>query len=491
MASIEMRVDLSTLVDAVIAGNAEQIVAAARAHLRAGESADVLLGRIGLIAAHGDRDGNAVLTLAAAAMLSRYVHVIPPPVNGSIERPIPNFPDESNQSHERELPLFAQALLAVAPVVRAGNEAPVSYPKPLYPSGLPEGKNVNAAMHEAIYTNDTQLAERLLLGLYGTGADYRTMQVRTYDGISATFQDAGHPLMLAVRGFQLLGTVEWGDRAPVILHWLAPHLPLRPSANEPEWVEALRSFTADPSRSVASVRTRLSPPKESNALPLRQLVLSEASTTQVCQGVYDALLKGEASPRAISSVIALAASDVLRKVGDGDRDLFVRAAHGLLFAAAARQVFQQVQDVEVLALLFTSAAYVNALNKEVTAQPQGEPAQPQASTATIGGGLIAPSQLEALKAQLDAQDLNGALTTARRYLNLGHDPRGLFGTIALSAAQVDAAADQGHTLQIVQAAAETYLAWPAQLAETTIEGLLYAALRAAVFGTRDNIVSRL
>ncbi|MBV9229740.1 MAG: hypothetical protein JOZ18_10540 [Chloroflexi bacterium] len=480
MASVEMGVDLSTLVDALISGNHEQIVAAARDHLQHGEAADVLIGRLGMIVAHGDPDGHIITTLTAAAMLARYLHWIPGPL------------DTNEPARDQALPLFVQALLVAAPAVRAGHNAQDQYPKPFFPSALVDtGKTVNDKLHEAIYGNDELLAERLLFGLYGTGADYRTMQVRAYDSIATTFQNAGHPQIFAVRGFQLLDTVEWGDRAPNIIHWLAPHLPLRPDANEPEWVNTVRTFTADPSHSLTSIRTRLAPPKAENALPLRSLLLSDADTTQVCQGVYDAIIKGEASPRAVGSVIALAAADVLQKIDEGNREAFVHAAHGLLFSAATRLVFQQVQDVEVLNLLFTSAAYINALHKETAAQ-QGtaRPATtPPSTTSPAGGGLIAGAQLEVLRSQLKAQDFSSALVTARRYLQLRHDPRALFGTIGLVAALTDATADQGHTLQIVQAASEEFMAWPASLADTNIEGLLQIALRAATSGQRNPLIS--
>jgi hypothetical protein len=263
-------------------------------------------------------------------------------------------------------------------------------------------------------------------------------------------------------------------------------------------VRSVREYTGDQAHSVVSIRTRLSTPKNASALSLRQLINSDADTTKVCQGVYDALIKGEASPKAVGAVIALAAADILEYVPDTDRALFVRVAHGLLFSAAVRQVFQRVQDVEVLNLLFTSAAFVNALYKEVIgngAQRQSASASTSkgaSSTAIAGGGLIAATQLETVASQLKAQDLGGALATAQRYFRLGHDPRALFATIALVASSIDAVDDQGHTLQIVQAAAEEYMGWSQlRLPETNIEGLLLVALRAAAFGKRDSIVSRL
>src|SRR6266571_2835745 len=445
MPTIGMSVDMSALVDATVAENSQETITVARNLLRSGAPAAELAGRAGLIAAAGDSDGHAIVTLSAAAALSRWMMAVP------------RLPEQDPESHEEELPLLVQALIATAPALREGKKTEVRYPDPLYPSGLAE-KTVDEKMHEAVYGNDATLVERLLLGLYGTGADYRTMEVRTYDGISTTFQDAGHPLIFAVRGFQLLDAVEWGDQAPHILHWLTPHLPLH--TEEPAWVNTVRTFIADPVHSLESYRTRLAAPRDVEALPLRRLILSDADTTQVCQGVYNALISNGASSRGIGSVIALAATDLMQRVNDGDREAFVRAAHGLLFSAAVRLVFAHVQDLAALPLLFTSAAFINALSKELREQTSS--AQPTiAPSTTFGGGLIAPSLLEDIREQAKAQDLNGAFSSARRYLKLGYDKRALFATLGLAAAQADAAADHGHTLQIVQAAGEEFMAWPA------------------------------
>ncbi len=318
--------------------------------------------------------------------------------------------------------------------------------------------------------------ERLLFGLYGTGADYRTTCIRVYDAISTTFQRAGHPFLCAVRGFQLLDAVEWSTRTPNILHWLAPHLPVHDE--EPAWVETVRGFLSEPAHSLASYRTRLAWPRDENALPLRRLILSDATMPQICQGVFDALIRNGASARGIGSVLALTASDLLQRVGSADRETFINAAHGLLFTAAVRLAVTQVQEVEALPLLFTGACYLHTLDTELPAQ--AAPAQPGAARPGIlGGGLIAPSLLDTLSEQLNAQDFSGALATARRYLLLGHDTRAMFAVIALAASQGDATSDAGrHTLQITHAAGEEFMAWPSSLRDTSIDGLLQVALRA-------------
>jgi len=478
MASVGMDIDIATLVDATTAGDSDQIIAVGRELTQHGADASELIGRIGMIAAHADSEGHTILTLDAASTMCRWLI------------PLHYTLGEEALNHTRGLPFLVQALVAAAPEVRKGKEAQehTSYPAPLYPSGLPEGQTVNSVMHDAVFSNDVAMVERLLFGLYGTGADYRTMQIRVYDSISTTFQNAGHPLMFAVRGTQLLDAVEWGIRAPNIIHWLAPHLPLH--TEEPAWVNTVRLFLSDSIHSLASYRTRLAAPKEENALPLRRLILSNADTPQICQGAYDALMKAGASAHGISSVIALTATDLMQRIDDGDREAFVQAAHGLLFSAAVGLVFVQTQEVEALPLLFMAASYLNTLHNEL--EERTAPTQATGTRSPIlGGGLIAPALLETLSEQLDAQDLAGAFSTARRYIQLGHDVRSLFAIIGLAAAKDDAAADQGHTMQIVQAAGEEYLRWPSTLTDTNIEGFLHVALRAAAFAKRNSLVNNL
>src|SRR5260370_42643573 len=265
MVAVGIGVDLSSLVDAVASGNLDQIIATAREYLQRDNAVDILIGQIGMIAAHGDPAGHRTITLAAASMLSRFIPWIPAPV------------DTAEPAKERALPLFVQALKVAMPILPAGREAQahVQYPDPLFPSALIDShKTMNDVMREAIEKNDAQLAERALLGLYGTGADYRTMQVRAYESISTTFQNGGHPLMFAVRGFQLLDAVEWGDRAPNIIHWLAPHIPVR--TEEPTWVETVRGFLSESSHSLAGYRTPPAAPRDENALPMPRPIRTDS-----------------------------------------------------------------------------------------------------------------------------------------------------------------------------------------------------------------------
>ncbi|HLH60413.1 MAG TPA: hypothetical protein VKV20_01915 [Ktedonobacteraceae bacterium] len=481
MPSIGLNTDISALVDALAAGDTNYIIDTASRLVEQGADPGELIGRIGMIVAHGDSDGHPTIMLAAASMMCRWLIALQYTLG-----------EEWRQTQKRAFPLLIQSTVAAIPQLRAGREkfAHPNYPDPLVPGELSEGQTVNSEMHKAIYGNDPLLVERLLLGLYSTGADYRTIQIRSYDGISTTFHNAGHPLMFAVRGTQLLDAVEWGDRVPNIVHWLAPHLPI--TAEEPAWVNTVRAFLSDEHHSLDSYRTRLAAPKNENALPLRKLVLSDVDAPQICSGVFDALIQKGASSRGIASVIALAATDLLTRVGDGDREAFIQAAHGLLFASAVRIAFTEIQDVEALPLLFTSACYINALHKEIGEQQQPQPpAQAGTRSAILAGGLIAPALLDTLREQLDAQDLNGAYATARRYIQLGHDVRSLFASMALASANTDPSVDQGHTLQIVQAACEEHMGWPASLSDTNIEGFLHVALRAIAFAKHNDLVKNL
>src|SRR5947199_2944564 len=237
MPSVGMNTDISSLIDATVSGNTDQIIAVARELTQRGANASELIGRVGMIAAHGDSDGHTILTLDAASMMCRWLLALQYTLA------------ENELDNTRGLPFLVQALLAATPALRAGEEVQKEYPSPLFPSGLADGQTVNSAIHDAVFSNDRTMVERLILGLYGTGADYRTMQIRVYDSISTTFQHAGHPLMFAVRGMQLLDAVEWGDRAPNIIHWLATHLPMH--TEEHDWVHPILDFLSDKSHSLS------------------------------------------------------------------------------------------------------------------------------------------------------------------------------------------------------------------------------------------------
>src|SRR5947209_2654310 len=180
MPSVGMNIDISSLIDATISGNSDQISAVARELTQRDADVSELIGRVGMIAAHGDSDGHTILTLDAVSMMNRWLLALQYTLA------------EDTLNNSKGLPFLVQALAASTQAVRAGEKAQKAYLAPLFPSGLSNGQTVNSAMHDAVFGNDRTMVERLMLGLYGTGADYRTMQIRVYDSISTTFQNAGH-----------------------------------------------------------------------------------------------------------------------------------------------------------------------------------------------------------------------------------------------------------------------------------------------------------
>ena len=108
MAAVELRLDLSALINALVANDKAHILSIARSYLQHGDDPSVILGRVGIVAAPGDADGHSTITLAAAAMLSRLLHTLPEPL------------DPQAQTQDQRLPLFVEPLLAAISSVQAG-----------------------------------------------------------------------------------------------------------------------------------------------------------------------------------------------------------------------------------------------------------------------------------------------------------------------------------------------------------------------------------
>src|SRR5690348_18327983 len=73
MPTVGMHIDISSLIDATVSGNTDQIIAVARELTQRDANASELIGRVGMIAAHGDSDGHTILTLDAASMMCRWL----------------------------------------------------------------------------------------------------------------------------------------------------------------------------------------------------------------------------------------------------------------------------------------------------------------------------------------------------------------------------------------------------------------------------------
>src|SRR5215470_4340861 len=118
MSSVAVRNNLSTFIDAVVAGDSSALNRAARDVISRAEEASELIGQIGLLAMRGDNDGHTVLTLGAASMLCRWLIALRHSLG------------EDSEGMATGVPLVVQALMAAAPAVKAGKNAPRNDPKP-------------------------------------------------------------------------------------------------------------------------------------------------------------------------------------------------------------------------------------------------------------------------------------------------------------------------------------------------------------------------
>ena len=281
---------------------------------------------------------------------------------------------------------------------------------------------MDGALREAVRTGDATQTLRLLLGYYATGTDYRSYLMNVYRAITEHYTDDGHVLIFTHRSSQVLDMAGWADKLPAFIWWLTPHLAnTRPDA---PFLADIQAFLSEPAHDLKPLRTRLAPANDAAAgAELRQAIL-QGSLEETCAAVLAALQHGARGP-AVGSVIALAAARRFLNTSESDADAALRAAHGLLVASAARTAVSQIQNVEVLPILFIAAAAINALRDvEPTELPQPT-AQSRTSVGSLVGGILAPVLIRSLEQQLESGDEQAAQTSAHRYVQLGHPARGI------------------------------------------------------------------
>ncbi|HEU5367046.1 MAG TPA: hypothetical protein VFU69_01225 [Ktedonobacterales bacterium] len=463
--SVKHTTDYAPLIDAVASTKVEHIAREVVHLLRRNVSPFFIIGNAGVPAAWGDTDGHPLCALAAGGHIADWMRYIPP--SGDED-------DEEQRLLQQALPLTA-ALAYAAPAVKSGERTRPKLPEPLFPANITHPQGMDGALREAVRAGQVNRTQQLLMGYYATGTDYRSYLANVYRAISEHYADDGHILLFAHRSSQVLDMAGWADKLPPFIYWLTPHLAsARPDA---PFLVDVWAFLSDAAHDLKPLRTRLAPANDAAAgAELRQAIL-HGSVEETCAAVLAALRNGARGP-AVGSVIALAAARRFLNTAESDTDASMRAAHGLLVASAARTAAQQIQDIEVLPILFIAAAAVNALRDVEQAEASQAIAHPRASVGGLVGGMLAPVLLRSLEQQLEGGDEQAAQTSARRYLQLGHPTRGLVATIASVACQGDASSDAGHTLLLAQAAAEEYLALPPHL-QSEGETLLAVGVRAA------------
>jgi len=464
--SVKHTTDFGPLVDAVASTRPDHIAREVVHLLRNKVPPFFIIGAAGVPAAWGDTDGHPLCSLAAGGHIADWMRSIP---RGTEPE------DEERHLLAPALPLTA-ALTLAAPAVHAGERAQAELPPPLFPANITHPQGMGGALREAVSSGQITRTQQLLLGYYATGTDYRAYLTNVYHAITEHYAEDGHTLIFTHRSSQVLDMAGWANKLPPFIYWLAPHLATsRPDA---PFLGEVYAFLNDPAHSLKPLRTRLKPANNTAAgSALRQAIL-QGTLGETLDATFAALTNGAQAP-AVGSVIALAAAQRLLNTPESTPAAVERAAHGLLIASAARTVVTQIQDIEVLPILFIAAAAINALRdvEQIEAAKTTVPV-PRASSGILVGGMLAPVLLHSFERQLESGDEQAAQASAHRYLQLGHPARGLVATIAAVASMGDATSDQGHTLVLAQAAAEEYLALPPHL-QSDGEALLSVGVRAA------------
>lgn len=405
-----------------------------------------IAARVAIPAAWAGGDGHPLLVLGAAGRVAEWM------------RSIPAGPEPGDDEYRRLAPALplVQGFMAVADRITPGLREPhPDLPEPWTPFEIQNAVSASAldALRAAFAKRDLQTFGRILMGFYRVGADYRALLTHLYAALDYRFPAGGHPLIFAVGSSRVLDMADWGDRVPPFIHWLMP-LTLTDEPDLP-CVQAARQYGSAPEHDLAWVQRRLAPAKEDAAGAAFRRAVLEGDAAAACDAVLTAL-RGGASPRGVASGLALACAERLLTIPTGDAAALDQAAHTLLYVHSVHVAMTHTQNPEAYPLLYTAATAVNAM-------PQSDAAAPavRASTSTpLAGGLIAPALLRSLEHQAATGDTGGALSTARRYVQMGHAPRSLAGILGHVASRRDPRRGGMHTLPLVAAAAEEYLTQP-------------------------------
>lgn len=461
--------DISALLDA-IASEDEQGVTNATLQLLGPENVPPakVAARVGIPAAWGSTDGHALNVLSVAGRVADWMRSIP-------IGPEPHA--ETRRNLAPALPLV-QGFLAAAEGVRKGLPEPhPALPEPISPADVHHAGGPLGALREAIAKQDLTMTRRILLGYYATGTDYRSLLTIIYAALADRYPEGGHILSWALAGTRVQDMANWGDKVPAYIYWYTP-LMLDATPDIPEAAVA-RDYAAQPEHDLGWLRKRLSIPKEEAAGARFQQALMAGDTAMACEATLRALRDG-ATPMGAAAGMALATAQQVNAVPQGDLAGLLHAGHVLLYVHSVHSATLQTQNPEIWPLLYTAAAAVNSIRARVGAAALESGAASPVSSPI--GGLIATSILRSVEQQISAGETANALASARRYLQMGHEPRALAGVIGSVAASRDIIPSQPYTLHIlplVAAAAEEYLTLPRGLQTDGQNALLTAAIRLA------------
>lgn len=458
--------DTTPLLEAIAASDTERIIQETISLLGAQKvPAAKIAGRVGLAALWGNANPHALGVLASVGRVSEWM------------RTIPAGPEPGDDTRRKLAPAYplVQACLAVADAVRKGlPEDHPSLPEPMLPAELKDGQSVYSAMREAFVRRDLNLIRALLMGYHATGADYRSFQTAIYGALVYRYPEGGHPLIFMSSGSHILDMAEWGDHEPPMIYWYPP-LMLDTTPDAPA-AQVASDYASKSEHDLAWLRTRLAIPKEEAAGTSFQRALVAGDGVAACDAVLTALRNG-ATPRGVTSGMALVVAAHINAIPEGDSDQLLRVAHVLQYVHSVHLAMRHTQETVVFPLLYTAACAVNSLGPIGTPVVQGA----GAVSSLVGGGLIPGVVLRSVEQQAASGEAGSALATARRYIQMGHPPSGLTGILTTVAAQRTVAGDEVayHLLPAVTAACEAYLMLPGAIAEKGQNALLSAAIRLA------------
>ncbi|HEX6818134.1 MAG TPA: hypothetical protein VF120_07145 [Ktedonobacterales bacterium] len=467
MSSSTLFADVTPLLEAIAATDEQQVIAQTLNLLGPQRvPASRLAGSVGLAALWGGADPLAIGPLSVSGLLSRWIVGMP------------LGPEPSSEAQRKLAPALplVQSFLAVAQWVRGGLAEPhPQLPEPLLPAEIQHAQGPLGALRDAVGKGDATTAERILLGYFATGADYRSFLASLFGALEFRYPADGHPLVYAQEGARILDMTDWGGNMPPLIAWLSPHL--GSSAPDIAPAQAARAFAQAAGHDLLWLRTRLAAPQEGAAGPEYQRALLAGDAAAACAATLTALRAG-ATPRGVAGGMALAVASRINAVRQGDLATLLRAGEILQYVHAVHVGMSAMQDPHVWPVLYTAAAVVNTLNTIPSAPLETG----RAAAVSAGGGTLPATMLRSLEEQVSAGDATSALATARRYMMMGSDARAVAGVIGGMAAMRDLAGGSQDALQampLVAVAADEYLRLPAALSAGGQNALLAAAIRLA------------
>lgn len=455
--------DTTPLAEAIAAGGEARVIAETLALLgQRNLKAAKIAGRVGIDALWGDADPAALARLASSGRLTDWIRSIP----------LGPEPGEETRARLSAATPLVQAFMAAQSAVAKGMPEPhPALPDPMEPMEIPGGKTVHDALTAAFETRDVTAMRRILLGLFATGADYRSTLEALYVATRYRYVGAGEPLVWIMTASEILDMAEWGGNNPPFIAWITNLLTdARPNTAVGE---TARAYASDPKHDLGFLRTRLAPAEEGSASKAFQVGLTTGDSNAACDATLAALRAG-ATPMGVASGMALAAAERVNAVAPGDTAGLLGAGRLVRYIHAVAAAMRQTQHPDVWPMLYTASCAINAAGAPA---PIGLPASPSAPI----GGLISGAMLRQMEQQVAMGEAASAVAAARRYMQIENAPRAFAGAVSLAIAQSDPTdgTTSAEATPLVAAALEEYLALPPALASNGQNALLAAAVRLA------------